>query len=438
MAAYLVLHHGAFWFQIRVPRALVARYGTLIRQNLQTTDIRTAQPLAYQLAAQWLTRFTLDRTEAAHPSGRSPFPDLTSSESDFLPSHAQIVPRRHNPVADSSQADLTPPAERSPATPDLAGSIDKLLGYWRETHPEAVASTYREFASVVKEFKKTVRKRPDEIQRTDIAAYRDRLMVAGKARATVSKRVGLISTLLQTAYDAGALPQNVARGIRIPKPKIETFSRRAFSTAELEKVFSSPVYTSGKRHLAGGGEAAAWVPMIALATGARLEEICQLQTADIIIDESHGPLMRVTDEGEGQRVKTSGSRRVIPLHRDLVKAGFLEYHEIVCESGHEWLFPALEPDHDGRRGGNLGKWFARYLRSSRGCGILDKRVVFHSFRHLFKSLCREAGISEEVHDALTGHVNGSVGRGYGHVPISVLVDAVARIEFPIRWPHIEY
>lgn len=36
--AYLVQHHGTLWFQIRVPRPLTARYGQLVRQNLQTTD----------------------------------------------------------------------------------------------------------------------------------------------------------------------------------------------------------------------------------------------------------------------------------------------------------------------------------------------------------------------------------------------------------------
>ena len=34
--AYLVLHHGTYWFQIRVPKPLTTRYGrVLIRQNLR-------------------------------------------------------------------------------------------------------------------------------------------------------------------------------------------------------------------------------------------------------------------------------------------------------------------------------------------------------------------------------------------------------------------
>jgi hypothetical protein len=56
---YLTLHHNTFWFQIRVPISLRARYGTLVRVNLQTADRAVAHLLSLRLAAEWLTRFSL-------------------------------------------------------------------------------------------------------------------------------------------------------------------------------------------------------------------------------------------------------------------------------------------------------------------------------------------------------------------------------------------
>ncbi|OYV48219.1 MAG: hypothetical protein B7X10_03390 [Burkholderiales bacterium 21-58-4] len=197
------------------------------------------------------------------------------------------------------------------------------------------------------------------------------------------------------------------------------------------------VYTKNKRPRACGGEAIVWVPLIALATGARLEEICQLRVTDLTLDHAHGALLCITDEAVGQTLKTASSRRIIPIHPDLIRAGLLDYQEAVGEKGHDWLFPQLEPDHDGRRGGTFGQGFSRYLRSPSGCCILDRRVVFHSFRHTFKTLCREAGLTEELHDALTGHVGQSVGRSYGHMPLLALTEAVVRIRFPIEFPRIE-
>lgn len=47
--------------------------------------------------------------------------------------------------------------------------------------------------------------------------------------------------------------------------------------------------------------------------------------------------------------------------------------------------------------------------------IDDPSKTFHSFRHTFKRACREAGITEEVHLAFTGHAGGGVGRSYGRM-----------------------
>ncbi len=434
--AYLISHHGTFWFQIRVPAALVPHYGTrFVRQNLQINDRAPAQQLALQLASQWLMRFYAQRLGEGEPLPVNlPVNDVAIS--------ALLVPMASARAACVTTATALP-RETSPTLASkhtkkatVADSFDSLARYWRSLHSECSRSTFSEVDAVVKDFSTTIRKRPDQLERLDITAYRDRLITSGLARATVAKKISFIGALLQTAVDAGALPHNVARGLRIPKPMVASINRRAFTADELKRIFASPIYRKNLRPVGGGGEAAAWVPLIALSTGARLEEICQLKLADIHVDPKHGPLMTISDSGEGQHVKTASSRRTLPLHPALVRAGLLDYWETMKDAGHERLFPALTPDHDERHSGNFSKWFARHLRSSRGCAIRDPAVVFHSFRHTFKSLCREAGITEEIHDALTGHAGVTVGRSYGHMPLSALVQAVARIRFPALLPRV--
>ena len=69
-------------------------------------------------------------------------------------------------------------------------------------------------------------------------------------------------------------------------------------------------------------------------------------------------------------------------------------------------------------------------------GITDTRKTFHSLRHTFKDLCRDAGIPKEIHDRLTGHVSSDVGDGYGHgsgtYPIRPLAAAISQIHLPIE------
>lgn len=431
--SYVISHHGSFYFQIRVPVLHQSRFGKVVRVNLQTRDPAVARAMALRLASDWLSRF---QSEAILASSFAPAIDAAHFGSSDLRDADLELP----PLATSSAAlpdpvpcptKQTPPAVSKPVTDRV------LLDAWRRLDTERESTTVRDMHAALRDFRKVCKTPASELTRQDIAGFRDQMLKQRLARGTVSKKIGFISTLLQVGYDAGLLTHNVARGLKVPRAEVPTLVRRPFTAVELTTLFTSPIYTGALRPVAGCGEACFWIPMIALVTGARLEEICQLRFEDIVLDPEFGPLMRVTDEGEGQRVKTQGSRRTIPLHPALVRTGFLDYVEHVGEAGHEWVFPELVPDHDGRRGGNFGKWFARYLRAPKGVGIKDPRLVFHSFRHTFKTLCREAGLSEEIHDALTGHVSGTVSRKYGEMPIRPLVTAVHAIRLPVTLPSVD-
>jgi integrase len=89
-----------------------------------------------------------------------------------------------------------------------------------------------------------------------------------------------------------------------------------------------------------------------------------------------------------------------------------------------FVFGELKPTKHGKRTAVFSGEFGKRLRK---LGLTDRRLTFHSLRHTFKTACREAGITEEIHDALTGHSNGSLGRGYGVMPLRVLAEAVAKI-----------
>ncbi len=423
--AYYNLHHGTYWFQIRVPKSLQYRYGSLVRINLQTPVRSEAQSLAFRFAGDWLNRFSCESLDDI-PSVQQPVvqPECRALQHGCTEAvNPEIPAPSHLPIKAGKQG--------------KGGSIEELFVYWKKLNPERADSTVNEVKKALAEFKKHIKgKSIAEIERQHLVAYRDVLIDKRLARSTIGKKVGFIASLLQVAFDAGTLPQNVGRGIRIPKAKVDTLVRRPFTAAELKTIFTSPIYSQDSRPIGGGGDACVWIPLIALATGARLEEICQLRTEDLWNDPDHGLILRITDEGDEQRIKTNGSRRAIPVHSQLIRAGLRSYWQIQKANCEHWLFPNLEPDHDGRRGGTFGQWFSRYLRGKQGCYILDKRVVFHAFRHTFKTLCREAGITEEVHDALTGHVNGSVGRTYGQMPLVPLVHAIGKLKVPVDFPVI--
>ena len=67
-----------------------------------------------------------------------------------------------------------------------------------------------------------------------------------------------------------------------------------------------------------------WVPWIGAYTGARVSEICQLRSEDVIRFDGIWCLKFAPEAGS---LKTSGSERVIPVHPALIENGFLKFVE---------------------------------------------------------------------------------------------------------------
>lgn len=272
----------------------------------------------------------------------------------------------------------------------------------------------------------------EDITRRHVVEFKEQLLASGQTPINTDKQLVLLSTLLNYATLNSMIEQNFARGINVGERKNAKAARLPFDQAALKAIFSSPIFTEGLRPGAGAGEAAYWLPILALFTGARVEELCQLRPDDVFEDsyfdenanERKVWVLRITDEGDGQALKTQGSRRRFPIHAEILKLGFLKF--VRSAEGRARIFHELHPDTMGNESGNWSKWFGKYLRKV--AGVTDKRMVFHSFRHKFKDVARECEIPEDVSDAITGHSNGNVARRYGGLtyPLRPLVEAMNR------------
>lgn len=270
-----------------------------------------------------------------------------------------------------------------------------------------------------------------EITKRHVLDFKDRMLTAGSSPATVDSRLNHLRSLFRYAIANDLLDADPANGVKAPASKRAKEARLPFDTASLEALFSGPVHSAGERPKRGGGEASYWLPLLALFTGARLNELGQLRTSDIVHErysregiESFAWVIRITaDEADGLRLKNRSSARRVPIHPTLIDLGFLRYTDGQRGKGAAKLFPDLRGDRFGVVTGNWSKWFGPYLRSR---NITDPKIVFHSFRHSFKHFARESGISKGVNDALTGHESGDVADSYGGLdyPLKPLVDGI--------------
>jgi integrase len=310
-------------------------------------------------------------------------------------------------------------------------TLYSLFEYWRDAVKGRPRRTIDDFERCVREVDAVTGNKPaNELTKADVIQYRDALSAKGKHYSTVEKDLSFLKTMLRYAYESEKLDRNPSEGVKVAKPKVSKNPKRALTGSDLSLLLGSSIYTAQERPLGGGRDASAWIPLLGLYTGARLEELCQLRVPDI--QEESGihylDIIDLDDDDEDihTSVKTDESRRKVPLHRELIRAGFLTYVEYVKEQGHDWLFPHLNPDQYDRRGGNWSKWWTLWRRK---LGVGGRQRCFHAFRHTFKTACRRPDIAEEHHDAITGHSGGSVGREYGYVPLETKAGVMAKVRY---------
>jgi hypothetical protein len=102
---------------------------------------------------------------------------------------------------------------------------------------------------------------------------------------------------LSWAVENGLCEHNYAAGVKVRQAKVQPEARLPYEDADLEALFSSPIYTCRARPKAGGGEAGYWLPLMALYMGCRLEEMGQALVADIVtvggVCPASGPLIQI-------------------------------------------------------------------------------------------------------------------------------------------------
>lgn len=198
--------------------------------------------------------------------------------------------------------------------------------------------------------------------------------------------------------------------------------RQMFSDVDLARIFSAPWFANGKGNRTTKGVFFAyrpyyyWLPLLALFTGGRLNELSQLYLKDITeiegipcidfnllgadkidADEADAP------EAGDKSLKTISSRRVIPIHGQLQALGILEYVKALRAAKHTRLFPELAYDSRKGYGKAAGKWFnERYL----GVKLRIPRnglKTFHSFRHNFATALGALDVATTAKSDLMGH-----------------------------------
>ncbi|MCP3930567.1 MAG: hypothetical protein GY705_15875, partial [Bacteroidetes bacterium] len=192
----------------------------------------------------------------------------------------------------------------------------------------------------------------DEIRKSSID-HQDR-----KKNATLKKEFGTVRKFLDwmrlKGYTHGHL--NLSSFIKKIDVGSSQMEKPMLSTEDYKLYFNSHKYLKGKHKKPSDF----WIPLIGIFTGCRIEEITSLFREDIYQDQESGIWFFNIKEDLTikKRRKTKASKRIIPVHNQLLNLGLIDYRNQLPKNNH--LFPDLKEGKDGRRAVNWDNRFNRH------------------------------------------------------------------------------
>ena len=267
------------------------------------------------------------------------------------------------------------------------------------------------------------------LTRRNIFDWRDKLLTTHAPKTVSDIHLSAVRSLLNWAVDNERLSENAAASVKQSKGK-KVYSRErgytadeALTVLQASRDYKPLVWINGAiREHVSTTAAKQWAPILCAFTGARISEMTQLRKEDIR-QEGLIHVLRITPDAG--TVKAGGYRDV-PIHPQIVELGFLSY-VASCKDGP--LFNR-SPSHDVKTQLRSSRRLANQIADWLGSLNLVPEGLWpnHAFRHRFKTVGREIGVSDRVIDAICGHAGKTAGDDYGDVTIAARHRVI--VQFP--------
>jgi len=386
MNGYLQKRRNGYYARLAVPQDLRNYYGRgELIQSLKTSDQRVAKAKVLKVISDWKLGFEAARgnqdalaTLAAEirlaPDTKTD-PNAPMSDKDaYLESIADSLPEnKERRFRDIAMGRATP----------LTLYLNQYFEQWQaepKTKDMAKTAIHR-VAETIPFLEGVTRPLVVRLVASDTTSA-----------ATKSKNYGFVRQYWKYLQDIGAVSdqaRNPFSELRHTSKKGQKKHKRdSFSAKEINQLIKAANASSDGQ----------LVNLITIAayTGARIEEICQLQVGSVNKVEG-------IDCFSIANAKTEAGNRVVPVHpelRTLIK-------RLVRESSDNYLLSELSETKYGDRSNAIGKRFGR-LKTELGFG---PEKVFHSIRKTVTTMLENAGVPEGVAADILGHEKATITYG---------------------------
>lgn len=273
----------------------------------------------------------------------------------------------------------------------------------------------------------------DELLGMDISDA-DKLSVG-----TINTIIEAVSTFFSDCVLNKHMEQNLAVNISVKDDVSDDERRDKFESEDICMIFdevkrSAPTFKHDWEY---------WIFMLAMFSGARITEICQLHVEEDIRQIEGVWCLDINKNVSSKKdaiqkeLKNNSSKRIIPIHPTLISLGFIDFVQERKQTNKAMLFSGITKIQK-RNLGDKPSDFANKLIND--AGVVSTKKVFHSFRHTFKHLLKTAKVNDECRNNLCGHEYKSSGCPNYETKASVsdLYDAICTIEFDYDFDSINY
>lgn len=207
----------------------------------------------------------------------------------------------------------------------------------------------------------------------------------GYANKTVGTHLSCVNAMLKWCERRGWMTSQPFSGLDLRGYGAKSEKWKVFEKDMLMQLFALPLRDQERLLFS-----------ILITTGMRLDEAALLRWEDVKQQDG----ITFFDLRESI-VKTDGSQRMVPVPDSLS----------LPPSGKGRIFN-YRIDQDGKAQNAASRALMREVRRV----TKDKKIVAHSMRGTLKTFLRDAGVSKEVNDFITGHSQGDVAGRYGEGP----------------------
>ena len=232
-----------------------------------------------------------------------------------------------------------------------------------------------------------------------------------------------IASFFNWADTNGYIVKSLAHGLNLKETELPDEQRKTFDREDIIRLLNALA-----EHRSKLKPYQYWIPLVALFTGARQNEIAQLYLDNFKVIDGI-PCIHIAKTHDDQRLKTKSSIRHVPIHPILAQLGFLDFLIDLKIKGQPRPWMDVKARRDGY-GQSVQRWFGRFNREF---VTTDEDKVFHSFRHTFVDNLKQHGTEELKLKELVGHANESITTNrYGKkFTPEIQLDAIKRLDYEV-------